>query len=150
MEVLMKENIVRDWMTADPLTIAPSTTIHHAHQIMMNADVRHLPVVAGGRLVSLITLNDIRRAEMEIAAACRSSELKELVNQLKSVAEIMEDDPITITPDASIAKAARLLLEGKLTALPVLVDEMLVGIITEADIFRYVAEMRQEGELLPV
>jgi CBS domain-containing protein len=105
----MKEYYVRDWRTADPIAVSPNTTIHQAHQIMQKANIRHLPVIARGKLISLITLNDIRRAELELAAVYKNAEIQELVHQFKSVAEIMEDHSLTTTPQAPISEAASLM-----------------------------------------
>lgn len=139
----MKLFKVSHWMSKALITASPITTLSDAHKLMDKANIRHLPIVAGNRLVSMITLNDVRREELAILAQYKGSGISPLVSQLKTISEIMVSNPPYVHPDASIAQAARLLLENKLTALPVVADEKLVGIITESDIFRLLVENQE-------
>ena len=135
----MKQELARDWMTRDVITISPETSLREAHEIMKTRRVRRLPVVDHGRIVGMVTLGDVRGAEPSQASSLSVWELNDLVAKLK-VAEIMSRDPVTIQQNASIGEAARIMLEKKFSGLPV-ADEAghLVGIITESDIFRLVA-----------
>lgn len=53
---------VHDWMTADPVTVGPGETLKMAHELMRAHGIRHLPVIAKGRLVGTITDRDLRSA----------------------------------------------------------------------------------------
>jgi CBS domain-containing protein len=134
----MKQELVRDWMTPDVITISPGTSLHEAHEIMRTRRVRRLPVLDHDRIVGIVTLGDVRGAEPSRASSLSVWEINALLAKLK-VAEIMSRQPMTIRQDASIREAARLMLDHKFSGLPV-VDEAgrLVGIITESDIFRLV------------
>jgi CBS domain-containing protein len=52
---------VRQWMTADPLTIAPETSVEDAAQIMFEHNFRHLPVVKDGRPLGIVSLRVLSR-----------------------------------------------------------------------------------------
>ena len=56
---------VREWMTADPITATPDTTIEEAGRTMLENGFRHLPVVEGDRAVGIVSLRDV--AEHELA-----------------------------------------------------------------------------------
>ena len=56
------------------------------------------------------------------------------------VKEVMSEPVITISPDTSIKEAARRMMESKIGCLPVVENDQLVGLVTETDILRYVAE----------
>ncbi|MBA7554311.1 Inosine-5'-monophosphate dehydrogenase [subsurface metagenome] len=53
----------------------------------------------------------------------------------------MSRNPITVSPDATIVEAARIILSRRIRRLPVMEEEKLVGIISIADIVRKIAEM---------
>jgi CBS domain-containing protein len=93
-----------------------------------------------GRLVGIVTLGDVREAEPSDATSLSIWEINYLLAQLK-VEKIMSQNPITISPNATIGEAAWLMLEYKISGLPV-VDKAggIVGIITESDIFRLVVQ----------
>lgn len=96
----------------------------HAHAI------HHLPVVEGKRVVGIVAHRDLLLAAANFGPAP------------VSVGEIMKRAPVCISEGAEIKEAARLLLVNHIGSLPVLDDDgMLVGMITETDIFRIMAGM---------
>ena len=135
----MKKELVRDWMTTDVITITPDMTLPEAHQLMTNEEIRRLPVVdKGGRLVGIVSIGDVRSAEPSPATSLSIWELNYLLSTL-TIGKIMTPSPYTITPEATLAEAARMMLEHRVSGLPV-VDEAyhVIGIITESDIFAMV------------
>ena len=60
--------------------------------------------------------------------------------------QIMTQQVVTVTPDTSIKAACELMLKHEIGALPVKVEGRLVGILTESDIFRLVAQRWSENE----
>ncbi len=126
---------VRDWMTKEPAVIAPSTSIHEAHKLMISRRVRRLPVMRGDHLVGLVTLGDIRAVEPSSATSLSRAEILTLLDTL-TIENIMTRKVITVTPETSIRDAAALMLQHKVSGLPVLDGSHIAGIITESDIFR--------------
>lgn len=134
------ENIyVRDWMTPNPITIVPKTTLPDAHQLMKDSKIRRLPVVDNGRLVGIVTLGDVREAQPSDATTLSIYELNYLLSKL-TIDKIMTRKPLTIRADATIQEAARIMLDHKIGGLPVMEGDRIVGIITESDIFRVLAQ----------
>lgn len=139
----MLENVrVREWMTTPVVTVSPSTPISSAHQIMKQNSIRRLPVVEHDRLVGIVTVGDIREASPSDATTLSIWELNYLWAQL-TVEKVMSRKVITIQSDMEIVDAAQIMLEHKVSGLPV-VDEFgkLVGILTESDIFRMLVKSR--------
>lgn len=140
----MLENVlVREWMTSPVITIAPNTPISQAHQIMKSNNVRRLPVLDGNKLVGIITIGDVREASPSDATTLSIWELNYLWAQL-TVERCMSRKLITITEDAPILDAAELMLEHKISGLPVVSKGgQLVGMLTESDIFRMLVKSRR-------
>jgi CBS domain-containing protein len=126
---------VRSWMTEKVITITPQTTLPEAQRIMLEHKIRRLPVMKSGKLVGIVTLGDIREANPSDATTLSIYELNYLMDRL-TAKDFMTPNPITITPDATIAEAARLMVEHKIGGLPVIDRDDLVGIITETDFCR--------------
>lgn len=136
----MKQELVRDWMTRDVITISPRTSLAEAHQLMMERGIRRLPVVNDGRVVGIVTLGDVRGAEPSHSSSLSIWKTDHLLAKLK-IMEIMTQRPVTVLENASIGEAARLMMDQKFSGLPVVNEAgYLVGIITESDIFRLVVQ----------
>ena len=140
----MLENIkVREWMTTPVISVSPSTSISSAHQIMKKNSIRRLPVVDDEKLVGIVTIGDVREASPSDATTLSIWELNYLWAQL-TVEKVMTRKVITVSPETEMVKAAELMLDNKVSGLPV-IDEhsKLIGILTESDIFRMVVKARE-------
>jgi acetoin utilization protein AcuB len=139
----MLENVtVREWMTSPVITVSLATSISTAHQIMKERGVRRLPVVEHDRLVGIITIGDVREASPSDATTLSIWELNYLWAQLV-VEKIMTRKVFTIEENRSILDAAQIMLDQKVSGLPVMGDNgKLVGMLTESDIFRMLVKSR--------
>jgi acetoin utilization protein AcuB len=136
----MQAELVKDWMSREVITISPDTSLPEAHRLMITKKIRRLPVVEAGRLVGMVTRGDIRGAEPSGATSLSIWEINYLLSKLR-IGEIMTQNPITILLDKTISEAAQVMLENKISGLPVVTtDGQIVGIITESDIFRLVVQ----------
>jgi acetoin utilization protein AcuB len=140
--------LVKDRMTKHPLTISKDTSISATHRYMQEQQVRHLPVVdKAGRMVGLVTEDDLLKAEPSSATSLSVWEIHSLLDRVK-VSDVMVRDVIKTAEDIPIEEAAHLMLEHKIGCLPVMRGDKLVGIITESDLFRTFMELfsaRQKG-----
>lgn len=141
----MKRDLIKDWMTQDVMTIRPDTTVPEAHRLMTQNNIRRLPVLDGDKLVGIVTRGDVRGAEASEATSLSIWELNYLLGRLE-ISKVMTKKPITVSPEATIREAAQMMLDNKISGLPV-VDKYgrVVGIITESDIFRLVVSDWREN-----
>jgi len=140
----MEQLMVRDWMTPDPITVEPRTTLPAAYYLMKLNHIRRLPVVDHeSRLVGIVTLGDIREARPKESTRLNLWEHHFLTASLE-VQDFMSPNPVAVAPDTSIRHAAQLMLQRKIGGLPVVDGGRLVGILTESDLLRLLVE-----QLLP-
>jgi acetoin utilization protein AcuB len=139
---MLEDVTVREWMTSPVITVSPATSISTAHQIMKERGVRRLPVVENDRLVGIITIGDVREASPSDATTLSIWELNYLWAQLV-VEKIMTRKVFTIEENRSILDAAQIMLDQKISGLPVTGEKgSLVGMLTESDIFRMLVKSR--------
>jgi acetoin utilization protein AcuB len=119
--------------------VTPDMRLIEAHRLMTDSKIRRLPVVKNDRLVGIVTRGDVREAEPSDATSLTIWEMNYLFSKLK-VRDVMTRNPVTVAPDATIAHVAQLMLERKISSLPVVENEKVIGIITESDIFRLVVQ----------
>ena len=129
---------VRELMTAKPITVDPKTPMLEARQRMVEERIRHLVVVENARVVGIVTDRDIRLNLPSPATSLSVWEINYLLAQL-TVGGVMSASVIIVNPDRPIAEAARIMVDHKIGALPVVDEGRLVGIITESDFVRAMA-----------
>ena len=126
--------LVKDFMTRHPVTVDGSTSVLEAWILMRDRHIRRLPVVDGRRVVGILTLGDLREAHAD-----------ETVGPGMRAGVVMHDNPITVTPETTLRQAATIMIEKKVSGLPVIADGALVGIITESDLFRALIERETDA-----
>lgn len=135
--------LVRSRMTRDVIVAAPDTTLALALELTRNNGIRHLPVVQDERLVGIVSERDLRLAHPPVWQDDPDA-LRRALHE-RTVGEIMTRLVVTIAPDAPVEEAARLLHAYDFGCLPVVQDGRIVGIITESDILRAIADMMGPG-----
>ena len=140
--------LVKNRMSHNPITIRSETTLPDALKIMRENKVRRLPVLdQGGKLVGIVSEKDLLYASPSPATTLSVWEITALVAKVK-VAELMTREVITVTEDCLIEEAARIMADRKIAGLPVMRGDVLVGIITETDLFKIFVELmgaREQG-----
>lgn len=129
---------VRDLMTARPITVDPGTPMLEARQRMVEERIRHLVVVEDARVVGIVTDRDIRLNLPSPATSLSVWELNYLLAKL-TVGGVMSTGVLVVDPDRPAADAARIMMEHKIGALPVVDGGRLIGIVTETDFVRAMA-----------
>ncbi len=139
--------LVKDRMTQNPVTVSPDTPVSEALNLMRQKKVRRMPVVdRRGHLVGIVAEKDLLYASPSPATSLNVYEIGYLLSKLK-VKEIMAKDVVTITEDAPLEEAARIMVDNAVSGLPVVRDKAVVGIITETDIFKILLEMMGARDL---
>lgn len=125
--------LVRDLMTPEPLTIGPNSDYLAAIALMRAGRFRRLPVVdADKKLIGIISAKDMHRS----SPGAPKERALQSDGVLVRVGDIMTQPVISVPPDYPVEEAARLMAEHRIGCLPVVVDERVVGIVTDTDVFK--------------
>jgi len=129
--------LVKCWMSTDLITVGEDTTMVKASAIMRENNIRCLPIInAKGKLVGIVSDRDLKDAAPSKATSLNVHEVNYLTTKIK-VKDIMSRDLVFVRPDETIEFAAVLMLDNKISSLPVVTESgMLAGIITQTDIFK--------------
>jgi len=119
-------HLVAKWMSADPISTEPAEKLAGVRAKMLSGHFRSMPVLSAGKLVGIITDRDLRRHEGYLDHT--------------EVRLAMTTEVLTVAATTPIHESARLLLDRKIGALPVVEGERLVGIISTSDVLRAFVE----------
>lgn len=133
--------LVKDVMTKNPISVKPDMSVLEAKEIMNKNKINKLPVLdKNGSLVGIITRNDLVKASPSEATTLDMFELGYLLSKL-TVEKAMKKDVKTVQENETVENAASLMRDYSVGSLVVLKDDLMVGIITETDLFECFIEM---------
>jgi CBS domain-containing protein len=146
----LRNGLVSQWMTSPVVSVSPRTFIVDTRRIMKAENIRALPVVSNEKVVGIITWRGLLQSDQSALNDLKLT--KEISINEKRVEDIMTVNPIGIFPNSLIPKAASVMLENKITALPVFNDKRgALGILTTSDLFRFIlAELPEMKRTLHV
>ena len=127
-------------MSHPVITVHPDLQITKAHELMAHEKISQVPVVKDGRLVGIVSKNDILKAYPSSVTTLAVWEIAALLEKIK-VKDVMIKAVKTVQEDALIEKAARIMVDNVISSLPVMRGKELVGIITQTDLFNIMLEM---------
>lgn len=130
---------VQDLMTRDVVAVRPDDDLGTLYDLMWEHNIRHMLVVDSERsLVGLVTHRDLLRHSRVDRGELPESLEHSLLEGIQ-VREIMNTHVTTTTAETDIREAAQVMLENKYGCLPVVEDDHLVGVLTEADFVKLLA-----------
>ena len=120
-------------MTKDVATLGRNEKLVVADDVMRLGRIRHLPIVdEDGGLAGIVSQRDLFHSGL-LRALGYGTHAKEHAMELLVLKEAMKTEVATVTPDAPLSEAARLMLERKVGCLVVVEGKKIVGIVTESD-----------------
>jgi CBS domain-containing protein len=142
---------VREIMDTDVPTVHPDDTIESVLRTLRDHELPGVPVVNEGmRCVGIITEADLIMAGEEedlhlphyfelFGGIVFLESTKKFEERLRKATgslarDLMTEDPITISPDASVQEAARVIARRKHNRLPVVEHGRLIGVVTRVDV----------------
>lgn len=117
--------------------VGPRQPLSEAIRLMRLHEVRHLPVVAKGRLVGLISQRDIYRMQS----------LDKMDPREVLVSEAMTSDPYTVEPDEPVDVVARVMARRRIGSALVTHNDLLLGLFTTTDALLALAALVEDDRV---
>lgn len=123
-------------MSREVVTVSPDAALVDIRKRLQEGGVNHMVVVEDGTLRGVISDRDVLEAISPFLDTY-SEEHRDVKTFSQPASEIMQADPITATPDTPIEEASRTLLDNRVSSLPVVEGDELMGIVTGKDMLEY-------------
>ena len=133
--------LVKNWMSTPAITIDVHGSMQDAMTLMKKHLISLLPVMEHARLVGVVTDGDLKKASPSGASSLDAHELLYLLSTIQ-IQDIMAKKPITVPADFTIEETAEILMDNRISGVPV-VDAYsgVIGVITDSDLFRVIIAM---------
>jgi acetoin utilization protein AcuB len=139
---------VREIMSREVVTLNSHDNLDVAGDIMNLGRIRHLPVVSDGRVIGMMSQRDLFRGAISSALRFRPGAERQWLARIP-VKEVMATPVVTAQPDWTIRQAIELMIEKRIGCLPVVEADRLVGLVSESDCLRLLAELLARAERPP-
>lgn len=121
----------QDIMHAGAECIGESQTLEHAARQMRDLDVGALPICGdGGRLLGIVT-------DRDIVVKCVANNLDP---STVTAGQLAQAKPVAIDSTADVDEVLQLMQQHQIRRLPVIDNQQVVGMISEADLARHLPE----------
>jgi len=131
---------VSEIMTREVVTLQEGQSLRDAFGLLQKHRIRHVPVVSEGRLIGIVTDRDLKRATPSLLTGIDRESFDKFLDETR-VGQVMTRNPYTATPSMSLKDAAKVLIDQRFSALPVIEGGKLVGIVTETDLLKALYDM---------
>lgn len=125
---------VRDLMSTKVVSAPVGTPVEVAHELMRDGGFRHLPITGSdGRLVGILSDRDLRGVGAFFKDTASGID-EYLVTEPTTVEKIMVANPITVSPDATVSMAVKIIRDKRIGCLIVTESGEMVGILSYLDV----------------
>jgi acetoin utilization protein AcuB len=126
---------IEQYMTPSPHSIGAEQTLARAKTVMHEHDIRHLPVLHGGRLVGMVTDRDVSLVET----------LEDVDPRLVTVSDAMSTSVYSVPPETPLEQVVKEMAGRKYGSAVVMRGHHVAGIFTTVDACRVLASLLHEG-----
>ncbi len=131
-------------MHTDVAVLTPQASLKDVADLMRDRDIRHVPIVEGGRVVGIVSDRDIRLYVADLFESQGETTL-EASRKTLTIRNVMQSKPVQVDPSTDVSEVVDLLLEYRIGA--VLVSDTqgtLRGIVSYEDILRTYRDQETE------
>lgn len=129
---------ISEIMTTNVLFVHYNNKLDEVERIMNSKKVKHIPVLKEGKLSGIVSLTDLQR--LGFTKSISDTDDKTFMYDSLSLEDVMMYNPVTISSKATLKEVVEILIKSEFHALPVVDNEVLMGIVTTTDLMSFILE----------
>jgi acetoin utilization protein AcuB len=123
------------YMTRSPVVVERTATMAYALGVMEQHGFRHLPVMAAGKLVGVVSERELKIVE----------NMRGVDSGMCVVGDFLLGAPYTVTPETPLRRVAQEMADHKIGSAVVVDGEAVVGVFTTTDALRALSSVLSGG-----
>ncbi|MBL4724483.1 MAG: CBS domain-containing protein [Lutibacter sp.] len=124
-------------MTKKLITLNLTDDLYKAEKLFKEHHIRHIPIVEDEHIIGMLGQSDLERISFLDSFDAKENKIDNAVYKMLSIGQLMIKNPIKINSSISIKLVVEILAKNEFHVLPVVENEILVGIVTTTDILNY-------------
>lgn len=137
---MKKRTPISEIMTKNVISLKTNDDLEKAEGLFKKHHIRHIPVVSGKEVIGMLSYTDLLRISFADAIDDYAEDVDTVVYNMFTIEQVMAKKLITVSSDTTIKEVAEILAEKEFHALPVVDNEILVGIVTTTDLIKYLID----------
>jgi len=143
--IIMNLNIpISEIMTTNVLFVHYNNKLDEVERLMNSKKIKHLPVLKEGKLNGIVSLTDLQR--LGFTKSITDSDEKSFMYETFNIEDVMMNNPVTINSKTTIKEVVKILIQSDFHALPVVDNEVMLGIVTTTDLMAFI--LHEEDHLV--
>lgn len=127
-------------MTRELITLSLSDDLYKAEKLFQKHHIRHIPIVEDEHIIGMLSYSDLKRISFLDSYDVHEVEVDNAIYDLLSIQHLMVKNPPKINSSISVKSVAEILAKDEIHALPVVENDILVGIVTTTDLLKYLLD----------
>lgn len=134
----MGQNVqVSSIMASKIVKLSLTDSLTNAEKLFKEFNIKHLPVVSGGKLVGILSYTDLIRISLAETGGDNDEIIDTTVYNMFSIEQVMIKNVVTVQAECTIKEAAEIIIAKGFRSLPVMEGDLLVGMLTSTDLIKY-------------
>ncbi|MGB5172288.1 MAG: CBS domain-containing protein [Eudoraea sp.] len=124
-------------MTTNLITLDINEDLAQAEYLFKKHKIRHIPVLKKGKIVGLLSMNDILRISFADGAYREEEDISSSIYEMFTIQQLMIGNLETVSSETTIREVAEILVKREYHSLPVVDKGDLKGMVTTTDIIKF-------------
>ncbi|AMC11793.1 hypothetical protein Lupro_11155 [Lutibacter profundi] len=133
-------------MTRKLITLTLSDDLYKAEKLFLENHIRHIPIVEDEHIIGMLSLSDLKRISFLDSYDANEIKIDNAVYSMLSIGQLMVKNIIKINSSITVKSVVEILSKNEFHALPVVENDILVGIVTTTDILKYLLKQYELEE----
>ncbi len=130
---------VSEIMTKEIITLNHTDDLSIAESLFKKNNIRHIPVVSGNNIIGMLSYTDLLRISFADSIE-EDGNVESVVYNMFTIEQVMAKNLVSVNSKTTIKEVAEILSKKEFHALPVVDEEILVGIVTTTDLINYLID----------
>lgn len=124
-------------MTRELITLSLTDDLYKAEKLFKKHHIRHIPIVESEHIIGMLSYSDLKRISFLDSYDSHEVEIDNAIYDILNIQQLMVKNPVIINSSTTVKSVAEILSKKEFHALPVVENEILVGIVTTTDLLKY-------------
>lgn len=135
-------------MTRELITLSLSDDLYKAEKLFKKHHIRHIPIVEDEHIIGMLSSSDLKRISFLDSYDSHEVEVDNTIYDMLSIQQLMVKNIVKVNSSITVKSVAEILAENEFHALPVVENDILVGIVTTTDLLKYLLDQYELEDLV--